>query len=135
MRDENFSYSLEVLYGGLGICKLQFFINCNFCKFFSNFWSSQPWTWIRIRIDKKCWIRIRIQCGSATLNFFLPGTCTPMAGCSPRLRSPGRGRRCCIPHLTSPHRTHILQAPCHRELKRETQWSSVVHCKDKMPKI
>jgi hypothetical protein len=26
---------------------------------FSNFWSSKPYIWIRIRIDKKCWIRIR----------------------------------------------------------------------------
>jgi hypothetical protein len=44
---------LDILYGGLGIDKLQFLIKKNIKKFFScifvfNFWSLK--TWIRIRI-------------------------------------------------------------------------------------
>ncbi len=43
LRDEGFPCSLDVLYGGPGICKLQFWIKK-----------------IRIQIHLKCWIRIRI---------------------------------------------------------------------------
>jgi hypothetical protein len=74
-----FFCNLDILYGGLGIGKLQFLIKkkFNFCfqlLFFFNFWSLKPWIrigsgsgsvmasirilWIRIRIRKK-WIRIR----------------------------------------------------------------------------
>jgi hypothetical protein len=49
VRDEDYSCSLDVLYGGLGISKLQFEKNINFFSFnFSNFWSSRPWIWIRL---------------------------------------------------------------------------------------
>jgi hypothetical protein len=66
LRDEDFSCSLEVLFGGLGICKLQFLNNFLY-SCFSNFRSSKPWIWIRIRI--LIWIRIPIdkKCGSTTL--------------------------------------------------------------------
>jgi hypothetical protein len=51
---EGFACSLCVLYGGLGITKLQFFIKkiSNFfqLEIFSNFWSSKPW--IRSAIKK-----------------------------------------------------------------------------------
>jgi hypothetical protein len=54
-RDEVFSCSLKVLYGGLGISKLHFLIQKILiffsCKFFQIFG----------RVDKKCWIRIRIE--------------------------------------------------------------------------
>ncbi len=76
-----FFCNLDILYGGLGIGKLQFLIKKNLIFFsavifFFNFWSLKPWIrigsgsvsgsvlasirilWIRIRIRKK-WIRIR----------------------------------------------------------------------------
>ncbi len=64
---EGVSCSLDVLYGGLGISKLQFMIKKIFKKFpaviFFNFWSSKPW--IRIgsgsKFSLKCWIRIWTQ--------------------------------------------------------------------------
>ncbi len=69
LRAEDFSYSLDALYGGLGVCKLQFLIKYFFSavNFFFNFWSSKPCTWIRIRIhigirmDLKCCSHIRIR--------------------------------------------------------------------------
>jgi hypothetical protein len=66
MRDEDFFCNLDVLFGGLGICKLQF-LNNFFSSCFSNFRSSKPWIWIRIRI--LIWIRIPIdkKCGPTTL--------------------------------------------------------------------
>ncbi len=70
---EGFFWSWDVLYGGLGISKLDFWPkNFNFFsvgKFFSNFWSSKPWVRNRIRFrfcsDQKCWIQIRIETRSA----------------------------------------------------------------------
>jgi hypothetical protein len=61
LRAEDFSCSLDVLYKGLGISKLQFIIKqYQFffsCKFFKNFWSSKPWIQIRnaacVRASKK----------------------------------------------------------------------------------
>ncbi len=62
----SFETSLDVLYGGLQISKLQFlskkinfFFSFTFSANFSNFWLSKPRIWIRIRIrtDLKCWIR------------------------------------------------------------------------------
>ncbi len=62
----DFSYSLAVLHGGLGINvpvwqiltkKIRIFSPSKFFLF--NFWSSNPW--IRIRINLKCWIGIRIE--------------------------------------------------------------------------
>jgi hypothetical protein len=74
-----FFCNLDILYGGLGIGKLQFLIKKKIKKIFQlliffNFWSLKPWIrigsgsgsvlasirilWIRIRIRKK-WIRIR----------------------------------------------------------------------------
>jgi hypothetical protein len=64
LRAEGFSCSLDILYEGLGISKLQFLIKKRYTKFsavfFFVFWSSIPW----IRIHFKCRIRIRmrIQC-------------------------------------------------------------------------
>jgi hypothetical protein len=66
LRAEGFSWSLEVLSGGLGISNLQFLIkNITFfsCKFFYFFVikTLDP-DWIRIQIglfSLKCWIRIR----------------------------------------------------------------------------
>ncbi len=59
----SFSCSLGVLYGGLGISKQQFFIKkieINFSAInFLQFQVIKPW--IRIRNQKKCWIRIRIK--------------------------------------------------------------------------
>ncbi len=59
LRAEDFSCSLYVLYGGLGISKLQFFNQKRyiFLAVFFNFWSSKPW----IQIHLKCWIQIHIQ--------------------------------------------------------------------------
>ncbi len=49
LRDEDFSCSLGVLYGGLGISKLQFLIKkiwfYSSCKFFQ-FFISKPWIWM-----------------------------------------------------------------------------------------
>jgi hypothetical protein len=51
---------LDVLYGGLGISKLQFLITiisvCFLAVNFVHFWSSKLWIWIRIliRIHLKC---------------------------------------------------------------------------------
>jgi hypothetical protein len=58
LRAEGFSCSLDVLYGGLEISKLQFFIKKNFilffsCNFFPIFWSSKPWIRIRIGIQPR----------------------------------------------------------------------------------
>ncbi len=57
--DECFSCSLDVLYGGLGIRKLQFFIKniSHFfsCKFCFHFWSSKPGSGSAFSL--KCWIR------------------------------------------------------------------------------
>jgi hypothetical protein len=67
LRAEGFSCSLGVLYGGLGISKLQFLIKKIEIKFpaliFFSFMSSNPGSGsgIRIRNKKKCWIRIRIK--------------------------------------------------------------------------
>jgi hypothetical protein len=67
MRAEGFFCSLDVLYGGLGISKLQSLIKKDFLKFRLYFFLSflvfkilDP-GWIRIRILLKCWIRIRIH--------------------------------------------------------------------------
>ncbi len=67
LRAEGFSCSLCVLYGGLGITKLQFFLSKNIqffsALYFFNFWSSKSWiqNWIRIRNQENSWIRIRIR--------------------------------------------------------------------------
>jgi hypothetical protein len=62
MRAEGFYCSLDVLYEGLVISKLQFFNQKKEKNlqlyFILNFWSSKPW--IRI-FHLKCWIRIRIH--------------------------------------------------------------------------
>ncbi len=63
---QGFSSSLDILYGGVGISKLQFLTKKDIKKFqlyfFSLiFWSSKPWILILIRIRLKCWIRIRIR--------------------------------------------------------------------------
>jgi hypothetical protein len=47
LKDEDFSYKLDIFYGGLGISKLQFLDPHRFR--------------IRIRVDQKCWIQIRIR--------------------------------------------------------------------------
>jgi hypothetical protein len=64
LRGECFCCCFDVLYAGLRIMNLQFFILNNkykfsSCKFCSSFWSSK--FWIRIRVDIKCWIRMRIR--------------------------------------------------------------------------
>jgi hypothetical protein len=72
LRAEGFSCSLGVLYGGLGISKLQFLIKKIEVKFPAlNFFSilghqtldpdPGSGSGIRIRNKKKCWIRIRIK--------------------------------------------------------------------------
>ncbi len=71
LRADGFSCSLGVLYGGLGISKLQFFIKKIEIKFpainFFNFRSSNPGSGSGIRIRnpdpqlEKCWIRIRFK--------------------------------------------------------------------------
>jgi hypothetical protein len=53
LRAKGSSFSLDVLYGGLGISKLKFLIK-KISHFFSvviffNFWSSKPWIWIGIQ--------------------------------------------------------------------------------------
>ncbi len=57
LRAEDFFCNLDVLYGGLGIGKLQFLIKKKFNFFFScnvfNFWSLKPWIRIRIGIQPK----------------------------------------------------------------------------------
>jgi hypothetical protein len=59
-RAEGFFYNLDILYGGVGIGKLQFLI-----IIFFNFWSLKPW--IRIGSGSglvfilRCWIRIRMK--------------------------------------------------------------------------
>ncbi len=65
MRYEDlFSCSFDVLYGGLGISKLHFFIEkikfFSSCKFFPNFRSSKPWIRIRIETsaDPQHWYRL-----------------------------------------------------------------------------
>ncbi len=90
MRTEGFFYNLDILYGGLGVGKLQFLIKKKFkkicsCNFFFNFWSLKPW--IRIGFGSgfgsgsalasniKLWIRIRKnEYGSTTLDFLDPGS-------------------------------------------------------------
>jgi hypothetical protein len=64
LRAKGFSCSLTILYGGLGISKLQFLIkkrrkDFSAVFFSTNFCLSKPW--IRIRINLKWWIRIRIR--------------------------------------------------------------------------
>ncbi len=66
LKDEDFTCSLDVLYGGLGISELKFLIK-NF-NFFSpvkvfQFFVIKPLNpdRIRIRICQICWIRIRIR--------------------------------------------------------------------------
>jgi len=58
LRVEGFSSRLDVFYGGLGICKLQFLTKIIFKKvlqlnFFFNFFSSKPWIRIRFGIQSK----------------------------------------------------------------------------------
>jgi hypothetical protein len=64
LRAKGFSYSLDILCGGLGISKLQFLIKKEKKKisaeYFFQFCSSKPWIRIQIRIHLKCWILIRI---------------------------------------------------------------------------
>jgi len=59
---------LDILYGGLGIGKLQFLIKKKFfffsCNFFFNIWSLKPW----IRIGSGSGIRIRIGLQRQTLD-------------------------------------------------------------------
>jgi hypothetical protein len=58
LRAEGVFFSLDVLYGGLGISKLNFLIKKYKFYFFSyNFLSSEPW----IRIYLTIWIRSRIR--------------------------------------------------------------------------
>ncbi len=63
-RDKDFSCSLDVLYGNLGISKLQFLIkdNINFISgvfiFFLQIFGHQN---LESLLTKKCWVRIRIQ--------------------------------------------------------------------------
>ncbi len=80
LRAEGFFCNLDILYGGLGIGKLQFLIKIFFFSavIFFNFWSLKPWIrigsgsvlvsslniWIRIR---KKWIRIRNTAGNNDL--------------------------------------------------------------------
>jgi hypothetical protein len=45
LKAKGFSYSLSVLYGGLGINKIFTTVN------FFNFWSSKPFIWIRVRLN------------------------------------------------------------------------------------
>ncbi len=63
-RDENFSCSLDVLFGGLGINKLQFLIKIIQFLFpleiFPNFWSSNPWIQDGDPHWKKCLIRFHL---------------------------------------------------------------------------
>jgi hypothetical protein len=59
LRVEYFSCIYDVLYGGLGISKLQVLIKKY--QTFLNFWSSKPWTRTRTDISLKYWIRIRNQ--------------------------------------------------------------------------
>ncbi len=74
--DIYFSFSLDVLCGGLRISISERNINIVSCKYLSIFGHLNR-IWIWIRIDQKCWIRIRIdkkfwnriridQCGSTT---------------------------------------------------------------------
>ncbi len=60
LRAEGFSCSLDVLYGGQRINKLECLIKKDIKNsavfFFFSFWSSKPW----IRIHLKCWILILI---------------------------------------------------------------------------
>ncbi len=57
---EGFSCSMLVLYGGLGISKLQ--VSNRKKKFIAlNFFQLLAWILNWIRIDQKCWIRIRIE--------------------------------------------------------------------------
>ncbi len=77
---EGFSFSLDVLFGGLGIRKLQFLIKKinkkNFgCKFFSIFCHQNPGSrWV---FNQKYWIRIRIRTQWIRIwNTDKYGTCT-----------------------------------------------------------
>ncbi len=58
LRDEIFSYSLDVLYGSKWISKLALI---NEIATFFNFFVIKSKPWIRIHIDQKCWIRVRIE--------------------------------------------------------------------------
>ncbi len=58
VRPEGFFCNLDILYGGLGIGKLQFFIKKKNLIFFSaeiffQFWSLKPWIRIRIGVQRK----------------------------------------------------------------------------------
>jgi hypothetical protein len=66
LRAEDFSCSLDILYGSQGVSKLQVFFKKignnfvsaeNFIKFLR---SSKTWSQIRISINQKCRVRIRI---------------------------------------------------------------------------
>ena len=69
LRAEDFFYNLDILYGGLGIGKLQFLIKKKFNFFFSCFFFQflvikaldPDWIRIRIGLQPKHWIRIRIK--------------------------------------------------------------------------
>ncbi len=86
LRAEGFSCSLGVLYEGLGISKLQFFIKKIEVKFpaniFFKFQVIKPWiqirdpypeSGIRIRNQKKCWIWIRIRIRIKSMRIRNPG--------------------------------------------------------------
>jgi hypothetical protein len=55
LRAEGFFSNSDILYGGLGIGKLQFLIKNNFFSalIFFNFWSLKPWNRIRIGVQPK----------------------------------------------------------------------------------
>ncbi len=56
LRAEGFFYNLDILYGGLGIGKLQFLIKKKkkiSAVIFLNFWSLKPWIRIRIGVHPK----------------------------------------------------------------------------------
>ncbi len=67
LRAEGLFCNLDVLYGGLGIGKLQFLIKkfkfFSSCNFLFNFWSLKPWLRIGsgLLFSLKCWIRIRMK--------------------------------------------------------------------------
>ena len=97
LRAEGFSCSLDVLYGGLWISYLHFFIKkiIHFFQLyiFCNFWSSKPWIQIRIGIPPKMlnlnqeWI----ESGSEAQKFFytmLSEKCVGDPGSRPDLDDP-----------------------------------------------
>jgi hypothetical protein len=100
LRAEGFFCNLDVLYGGLGIGKLQFLIKKKFNFFFNrNFFlqflvirALDP-DWIRIRsgsgfvLSLKCWIRIRLKW--MRIRNPSPDTAAPSRGTSPPARRSG----------------------------------------------